>query len=97
MRATIAASAAPRPVSAAMCACHGGCPAGRDPNPQIAFGIGTHFCLGANLARLELRIMIEALVRRFPDMRVAPDSASECMASTLVRGIDSLPVVFAPA
>jgi cholest-4-en-3-one 26-monooxygenase len=67
---------------------------GRDPNPHVAFGIGTHFCLGANLARLELRIMIEALVRRFPDMRVAPRDAPVRMASTLVRGIERLPVVF---
>ena len=70
---------------------------GRDPNPHVAFGIGTHFCLGANLARLELRIMIEALVRRFPDMAIAPGGAPARMASTLVRGIERLPVVFAPA
>jgi cytochrome P450 len=70
---------------------------GRDPNPHVAFGIGAHFCLGANLARLELRIMIEELVRRFPDMRIAPGAAPERMASTLVRGIHSLPVVFAAA
>jgi cytochrome P450 family 142 subfamily A polypeptide 1 len=70
---------------------------GRDPNPHVAFGMGTHFCLGANLARLELRIMIDELVRRFPDMQVAPGQAPERMASTLVRGIQSLPVVFAAA
>jgi len=69
----------------------------RDPNPHVAFGIGTHFCLGANLARAELRIMVQELVRRFPDMRVAPGAAPERMASTLVSGIRSLPVVFAPA
>ena len=66
----------------------------RDPNPHLAFGIGAHFCLGANLARAELRIMVEELVRRFPDMRVAPGAAAERMASTLVRGIRSLPVVY---
>jgi cytochrome P450 len=70
---------------------------GRDPNPHVAFGIGTHFCLGANLARLELKIMIEALVRRFPDMRVPPGAAPTRMASTLVRGIEHLPVVFSPS
>jgi len=67
----------------------------RDPNPHLAFGIGAHFCLGANLARAELRIMIEALVERFPDMRVAPGGAAERMASTLVSGIRRLPVVYA--
>jgi cholest-4-en-3-one 26-monooxygenase len=69
----------------------------RDPNPHVAFGIGTHFCLGANLARAELRIMVEELVRRFPDMRVASGAGPQRMASTLVSGIRSLPVVFSPA
>ena len=68
----------------------------RDPNPHVAFGIGTHFCLGANLARLELRVMIEELLRRLPDMRPAPGTAPTRVASTLVRGIASLPVVFTP-
>ena len=68
----------------------------RDPNPHVAFGIGTHFCLGANLARAELRIMVQELVRRFPDMRVAPGAVAERMASTLVSGVKSLPVVFRP-
>jgi cytochrome P450 family 142 subfamily A polypeptide 1 len=69
----------------------------RDPNPHVAFGVGTHFCLGANLARAELRIMVEELVRRFPDMRVASGAGPQRMASTLVSGIRSLPVVFSPA
>ena len=64
----------------------------RDPNPHLAFGIGAHFCLGANLARLELRVMSEALVTRFPDMHVPSGSAAKRMASTLVRGIEHLPV-----
>jgi cytochrome P450 len=68
----------------------------RDPNPHLAFGIGAHFCLGANLARAELRIMVEELVRRFPDMRVAAGATPERMASTLVRGIRNLPVQFTP-
>jgi cytochrome P450 family 142 subfamily A polypeptide 1 len=68
----------------------------REPNPHVAFGIGTHFCLGANLARMELRVMIQALIDRLPDMRVAPGAVPQRVASTLVRGIESLPVVFTP-
>jgi cholest-4-en-3-one 26-monooxygenase len=69
----------------------------RNPNPHVAFGIGTHFCLGANLARLELRVMVRELVERLPDMRVAPGAGPTRAASTLVRGITSLPVVFTPS
>ena len=66
----------------------------RDPNPHVAFGIGTHYCLGANLARLELKIMVQELIERLPDIRPIPGAAPARMASTLVRGISSLPVVF---
>jgi cytochrome P450 family 142 subfamily A polypeptide 1 len=42
----------------------------RDPNPHVAFGQGTHFCVGANLARLELRLLFGALVARWKDLVV---------------------------
>lgn len=42
----------------------------RDPNPHLAFGFGHHFCLGAALARLEIRLALPALLRRFPDLRL---------------------------
>lgn len=64
----------------------------RDPNPHLAFGIGPHYCLGANLARIELSIMVQALVERFPDMHVAPGATPQRAASTLVRGVATLPV-----
>ena len=43
----------------------------RSPNPHLSFGHGTHFCLGASLARLELRIALPRLAARFPAMRLA--------------------------
>jgi cytochrome P450 family 142 subfamily A polypeptide 1 len=42
----------------------------RDPNPHVAFGRGTHFCLGANLARVELTILFERLSQRITDLQV---------------------------
>jgi cytochrome P450 family 142 subfamily A polypeptide 1 len=42
----------------------------RDPNPHVAFGQGTHFCVGANLARLELRMLFERLTQRWTNLRV---------------------------
>jgi len=42
----------------------------RDPNPHVAFGFGTHFCLGSSLARLELRMLVERLTRRITNLRV---------------------------
>lgn len=68
----------------------------RHPNPHVAFGIGNHFCLGANLARLELRIMLEALLRRLPDLALAPGTRPSYTDSPFVRGVERMPVVFTP-
>jgi len=43
----------------------------RDPNPQLSFGIGEHFCLGVHVARLEGRVFFEEILRRFPSIEVA--------------------------
>jgi cytochrome P450 len=59
-------------------------------NAHLAFGFGEHACLGAALARLEGRVMLEELLARFPDYEVAGDP--RWTASTLVRGLESLPV-----
>ncbi|MCZ6713768.1 MAG: cytochrome P450, partial [Deltaproteobacteria bacterium] len=68
----------------------------RKPNNHVGFGMGNHFCLGANLARLELRVAFEELLRRLPDMLFAPGSQPEVYPSTLVRSFVHLPVIFTP-
>ncbi|MEE9609155.1 MAG: cytochrome P450 [Myxococcota bacterium] len=70
--------------------------ADRRPNPHVAFGIGNHFCLGANLARLEIRIMLNELLRLLPDVDFAPGAGPEYAPSAFVRGIVHLPIVFTP-
>lgn len=64
---------------------------GRMPNRQLSFGAGgPHHCLGAALARLELRVMFELLVERFTEIRLAGEVVRQ--QSTFVRGITSMPV-----
>jgi cholest-4-en-3-one 26-monooxygenase len=67
---------------------------GRAPNEHLAFGIGHHFCLGANLARLEIQIMFEELLRRLPDL--APNGPVERLRSNFINGIKRMPVRFTP-
>lgn len=67
----------------------------RDPNPQIAFGKGEHFCLGVNLARLELKVMLEELTRQLPDMELA--APVERLRSNFRGGIKRMPVSFTPS
>jgi cholest-4-en-3-one 26-monooxygenase len=68
----------------------------RDPNPHIAFGGGgPHFCLGANLARLEIRIMFEHLLDRMPDIR--QDGEVQRLQSQFINGVKHLPVAFSPS
>ena len=67
----------------------------RQPNDHIAFGYGEHFCIGANLARLEMRVMFSELLRRMPDMAAA--GPVERLRSNLLAGIKHLPVTFTPA
>jgi cytochrome P450 family 142 subfamily A polypeptide 1 len=69
----------------------------REPNDHVAFGgYGTHFCLGASLARLELRVMFEELLRRLPDLELASDEPLRLRPNNFIVGIESMPVVFAP-
>jgi len=67
----------------------------REPNPHLAFGgYGTHFCLGASLARLELRVMFEELLRRLPDLELESLAPPPLRPSNFIVGIESMPVVF---
>jgi cytochrome P450 family 142 subfamily A polypeptide 1 len=68
----------------------------RDPNPHLAFGIGTHYCMGANLARAEVRVVFEELFKRLGDIHV-PDGARPVRGhSSLVLSLEHLPAVFTP-
>ena len=67
----------------------------REPNDHVTFGPGgPHFCLGANLARLEIRIMFEELMRRLPDIEQAGEPSR--LRSNFISGIKHLPVRFTP-
>jgi cholest-4-en-3-one 26-monooxygenase len=66
----------------------------RSPNNHIAFGIGEHFCLGANLARLEIRVMFEEIMRRLPDIELA--GPVRRLRSNFINGIKEMPVKFTP-
>jgi cytochrome P450 family 142 subfamily A polypeptide 1 len=68
----------------------------RDLNPHLAFGFGTHFCLGNQLARLELRIMFERLLARLPDLRLAEPGPFAQRRSNFVTGLEELSVDFTP-
>ena len=68
---------------------------GRTPNPHIAFGGGgPHFCLGANLARMEIKVMFEHLLDRLPDLH--PEGETQRLRSSFINGVKHLPVGFTP-
>jgi cholest-4-en-3-one 26-monooxygenase len=67
----------------------------RSPNPHVAFGGGgSHFCLGANLARMELKLILTELVTRLPDMQLAGEP--ERLLSNFIGGIKHMPVKWTP-
>ncbi|MCK2238944.1 MULTISPECIES: cytochrome P450 [unclassified Crossiella] len=67
--------------------------AGRDPNPHLAWGRGMHFCLGAPLARLEGRVVLDILFDRFPKLRADPDRPAEFMPNPETLGVRTLPLL----
>ena len=67
----------------------------RDPNHHIAFGFGTHFCLGAALARLEIRLFFEELLERVGHLALAGKPVE--MPNAFVYGLRSVPMTLTPA
>jgi cholest-4-en-3-one 26-monooxygenase len=67
----------------------------RHPNDHVSFGGGgPHYCLGAHLGRLELRVLLREVVTRLPDLRL--DGPPEILRSNFVAGIKHLPILFGP-
>lgn len=67
----------------------------RDPNPHVAFSFGPHYCLGASLARLELRIALTQLLERAPDFRRAnPDQPLAYRPGFFIRSVERLDLVY---
>ncbi len=72
---------------------------GRGDGPNLGFGHGPHYCLGAPLARLEARVAFEELLGRYPGLRLAVDRDALAWAhgdGLVLRGLTSLPVVLGP-
>ncbi len=69
----------------------------RRHNHHVAFGFGTHFCLGASLARLEIRVMFEELLTRLPPLRLAPGAEPTKVPSAFACAYAEIPVEFGPA
>jgi cytochrome P450 family 142 subfamily A polypeptide 1 len=67
----------------------------REPNDHVAFGVGSHFCLGSNLARYELRVFLDVALDRLPDLALASDAPLERRRNNFISGIEKMPVTFA--
>ncbi|MCH2173903.1 cytochrome P450, partial [Myxococcota bacterium] len=65
---------------------------GRTPNRHLSFGWGTHFCLGASLARLEAKVAWEEILRRLPQFQIT--GPVERLHSDIIRGLLAVPLEF---
>ncbi|WP_031051059.1 cytochrome P450 [Streptomyces sp. NRRL F-5650] len=67
----------------------------REHNPHLAFGAGIHYCLGAQLARIELQEAFKAILERLPSVRLAvPESELRLKSASIIRGLESLPITW---
>ncbi len=66
----------------------------RTPNRHLGFGYGIHFCLGASLGRLETRIALEAMLERFPNLRMTHSVPLELKPSSFIYGLKHLPITW---
>jgi len=64
----------------------------RSPNYHLAFGYGEHFCIGSNLAKLEIKVTVEEVLRRLRKLEL--DGEVQRLRSNVVAGIKHLPVTF---
>jgi cytochrome P450 family 142 subfamily A polypeptide 1 len=64
----------------------------RTPNEHVAFGFGTHFCLGNSLARLELHVMFEELLKRLPGLELVTTDEPAYRPANFISGYETLPV-----
>jgi cytochrome P450 family 142 subfamily A polypeptide 1 len=62
----------------------------RDPNPHVSFGFSTHFCLGAHLARLETKVVLQQLLAQVPHLELTDEPAR--LRSSFIHGVKHLPV-----
>jgi cytochrome P450 family 142 subfamily A polypeptide 1 len=69
----------------------------RSHNRHVAFGFGTHFCLGAHLARLEIRVMFEELLRRMSDWELVDPEEPQILPATFARAYDRVRIRFTPS
>ena len=66
----------------------------RSPNEHLAFGGGQHFCLGSSLAKMEMRLLFEEVVKRLPDLQLA--GKPRRLRSNVINGVKEIPVRFTP-